>query len=82
MNKSESKQLHYFPKQLDEAVKKKFGDETECTSELNFFGDGNYRTVFKAEGEKKLQIDAYIEGFIAGNRELAERLENKELWIG
>lgn len=73
MNRNERRESSYFPKAIDKAIKERFGEDTEATTELNFL-DGNYVTYFKAEGQKKLDIETFIAGYLAGNMELRERL--------
>jgi hypothetical protein len=71
MNSNERKELTYFPKKLDEAVTKKFN--VLCRSTYNFFSD-RYVTVHEGKGLVKKNIEIFIDGFMAGNTELSERL--------
>lgn len=91
MNKKELRQAHYFPKALDQAVNERFGKQTKCTTELSFLSH-NYVTTFqtpKTKGwtpqslsAKKKEIQAFIDGWSAGNIELRERLADPKKWIG
>lgn len=72
MNKKETRILKEFPSALDEAVTKKFG--VKCESKFDFFGDMNYKTYYEGKGQKKKEIQAFIDGWVAGNVELANRL--------
>lgn len=76
MNKAEAQILTQFPEAMDAAVNEKFGAEVECKSTFNFFGSMSYTSTFKARGKKKTEIEAYIAGYIAGNLELRNRLQN------
>jgi hypothetical protein len=73
MNNNERKEISYFPKALDEAINQRFGSETEAVTWYNFFAD-TYVTDFLAEGAKRDDINEFIAGYIAGNKELGERL--------
>lgn len=73
MNKTETKELDYFPRGLDAAVNAKFGEDTQCETNLNWVSM-QYVTTFKGEGAVKEAIDNYIEAFIAGGQELVARL--------
>lgn len=76
MNARECREMTYFPKALDKAINDKFGKEVEAHTEFDLLGTGNYVTYYKAEGIQKELIEAYIEGWKAGNIELRERLCN------
>ena len=76
MNKKEINELSYFPKELDNAVNKKFGESVNCKSEYSFL-DGTYKTYYHSENdEQNVKIDLFIQGYIAGNQELSNRLLN------
>jgi hypothetical protein len=76
MNKKENKIINEFPYSLDKFIKEKYGEETECESFCAILGDMNHHTNFKDNGHNKAEIEAYIEGFIAGNVELRNKLNN------
>lgn len=75
MNHKESKILTDFPDGLDAAVNEKFPD-AESKTHLNIISM-QFVTAFAGKGERKKQIQAFIDGFIAGNLELRERLTKK-----
>lgn len=74
MNKQELREIYYFPNKLDAEVNERFGAETECQTILNIFGDMGHKTVFRAKGQKKKDIETFIAGYMAGNLELRERI--------
>lgn len=75
MNNTERKELFHFPEALDQILMDKFGPEIEAESGYNIF-TGCHVTNFIAEGERREQINLFIEAFILGNNELRERLLN------
>jgi len=75
MNQKERRILQEFPKKLDEIVNETFGEEVNCTTKLNFFENMSYTTYFEAKGERRKEIEAFINGFMKGNEELRTRLE-------
>lgn len=82
MNRNETKQLSYFPKAIDQAIIDKFGAELEPESTYDMFGTGTYVTHFKTEDPVlREKVEIFIEAYIAGNQELAERLRNPEKWL-
>lgn len=77
MNRKEQQELGYFPAGLDEALTKKFGKAAKFDTFYSFLGD-THITKYKAEklhkGITVKDVDNYVEAFIAGNKELADRL--------
>lgn len=73
MNAKERRIMLEFPIALDEAVNEKFKG-AKCKTTYDFFGSGNYKTVFKGTGERKKLINTFIVAYIAGNLELQTRL--------
>lgn len=73
MNAKESKLLNEFPSALDDIVNKKY-PAAKAKSVLNFW-DMSMVTKFEGKGAFRREVRAFIDGFVAGNRELAERLE-------
>lgn len=76
MNAQDTKKLSNFPSGLDKAVNDLFGPETKCESGFNIV-EMRHITNFEARGARRKQIRAFIDGFMAGNKELAERLSAK-----
>lgn len=74
MNSKEKRILNEFPSALDAAVNKKFGAKTKCETRYDFFGSMTHKSYFVGTGEKKKQIEAFIDGFTQGNLELRKRL--------
>ena len=61
-----------FPSGLDGIIKERF--DVQSISKIDWSGDGKYHTKFKAHGLKAKAIRLFVEGFMAGNRELTKRL--------
>lgn len=55
MNNSDRKILEEFPKALDAAIIKKFGEHTEAHSYYDFLGSMRYVTAFKSNSEEEKQ---------------------------
>jgi hypothetical protein len=73
MNQQERRLLGEFPEGLDKAVTEKFG--ISCETKFDFFGSFNHVTTFgECDEQTKKQVEIYIEGFMAGNKELSNRL--------
>lgn len=78
MNRKESKKLSEFPKGLDSALNAKYPG-IEAESVFDFFGSMNYVTHYRKDTEhSNSEIECFIQGFLAGNRELANRLLSKD----
>lgn len=77
MNATDRRIIIEFPDALDKAVNDKFGAKTECESIFDLLGSMNMVTHFKGKGQKRKEIGLFINGFMAGNKELSDRLTNK-----
>lgn len=79
MNPTERKILNTFPTGLDAAITMKFGSKVEACTEYSFM-EMKFVTTFRTRSKKlKAQIDAFVEGFMAGNHELVKRLDRGTL---
>ena len=76
MNVADRRILNEFPDALDKAVNDKFGAKTKCESIFDIFGSMQMVTRFKGKGQKKKEIELFISGFMSGNKELSDRLNN------
>lgn len=73
MNKKEQSEIMNFPQALDAAVKEKFG--IECQTSFDLLGSMKHTTYFETDDEVlKVNVNNFVEGWIAGNLELRERL--------
>ena len=81
MNAKERRELGYFPKAIDQAIKDRFGIQSKTSFDL--FGSMGYTTWFEADDPVlKQRVEDFIAGYIAGNKELATRLLNPDLFLG
>ena len=94
MTKNEIRQCHVFPYALDAAITEKFG--VPCKSHWNIV-TGNYHTILGTpvwdEDASKFVNDPtihpdlwekaqlFVDGWIAGQAELRERLQDKSKWL-
>ena len=77
MNAQDRQIVNEFPYHLDKAVNDKFGAKTKCNSIFDIFGSMEMVTSFNGKGKKKKEIELYISGYMAGNVELRNRLQNQ-----
>jgi len=81
MTSQERKELTYFPKSLDSIINAIWPD-ANCVSEWGLFS--GHTTVFNPDLPADIQrdINNFIQGFMAGNLELRERIQDKTKWVG
>lgn len=77
MNTKEKRELYHFPSALDASVNGKF-PKAQCSSSLDIFSlQMVTRWNEKLPKSEKQRIKDFVEGFMAGNSELADRLGRK-----
>lgn len=85
MNKKESQEITYFPREaLDKAINEKFKEhDPQAESSLGLLSM-KYSTKWREDLPVDIhkQIQMFVEGFMAGNLELRERISDPEKWIG
>lgn len=75
LTKKQHAVLGAFPDALDGIINEQFPG-AEARSRFSIV-DLAMVTDFKASGERRKQIRAFVEGFMAGNQELATRLQEQ-----
>lgn len=71
-NKEQSRELSVFPKAIDGIVSKKFG--VSCVSAFDPSVGRNVSKFGTLDRALIQRINDFIDGFVAGNRELSERI--------
>lgn len=64
-----------FPMALDAAVNEKFGEDVKCESTFSFM-QMTYVTNYVAKGKKKKEIELFIAGWMAGHKDLSNRMHS------